>query len=224
MQSISERGTMNIFEEKQVAQEYDVYYEGDLGKQIDEIEKQAIESLVKSVVPGKMLEIGCGTGHWTRFFVEKGFQVTATDVSEPMLEQARKKDLPVDELMYASVFDLPFESNSFDQVAVITALEFCGDIPRGLEEMKRVLKPGGWLIAGCLNADSVPGQNRANDPVFKHGDFMTKELLTTRLTSFGKPQVQECVFLSPDFLLLDNTPEQSTVGGVFLAAAVQKEN
>lgn len=224
MQSISERGTMNIFEEKQVAQEYDVYYEGDLGKQIDEIEKQAIESLVKSVVPGKMLEIGCGTGHWTRFFVEKGFQVTATDVSEPMLEQARKKDLPVDELMYASVFDLPFESNSFDQVAVITALEFCGDIPRGLEEMKRVLKPGGWLIAGCLNADSVPGQNRTNDPVFKHGDFMTKELLTTRLASFGKPQVLECVYLSPDFSLLDNTPEQSTVGGVFLAAAVQKEN
>ena len=215
---------MNIFEKKQVAQEYDVYYEGDLGKQIDEIEKQAIESLVKSVVPGKMLEIGCGTGHWTRFFTEKGFQVTATDVSEPMLEQARAKDLPVDELMYASVFDLPFESNSFDQVAVITALEFCGDIPRALEEMKRVLKPGGWLIAGCLNADSVPGQNRTNDPVFKHGDFMTKKLLTTRLISFGKPQVHECVYLSPDFSLLDNTPEQSTVGGVFLAAAVQKEN
>lgn len=215
---------MNIFEEKQVAQEYDVYYEGDLGKQIDEIEKQAIESLVKSVVPGKMLEIGCGTGHWTRFFVEKGFQVTATDVSEPMLEQARKKNLRVDELMYASVFDLPFESNSFDQVAVITALEFCGDIPRALAEMKRVLKPGGWLIAGCLNADSVPGQNRTNDPVFKHGDFMTKELLTTRLASFGKPQVLECVYLSPDFSLLDNTPEQSTVGSVFLAAAVQKEN
>ena len=58
---------MNIFTDEKVAKEYDAYYSSALGEQIDRLERQAIQELLKSIKPGKMLEIGCGTGHWTSF-------------------------------------------------------------------------------------------------------------------------------------------------------------
>ncbi|MGQ7868368.1 class I SAM-dependent methyltransferase [Sunxiuqinia sp. sy24] len=215
---------MNIFAEKEIAQEYDAYYGTPLGKQIDLLEKQMIEDLIQPMTPGKLLEIGCGTGHWTAFFSQQGFKITATDVSEAMLELAREKQLPNTEIQTASVFQLPFPDNHFDQVGVITALEFCGDIPRAFAEIKRVLKPGGWLIAGCLNADSILGKNKAQDPVFKHAHFMKKTELHKHLSTIGEPILKIGVHLSPEFKLVNKTTEEQTIPGVFMAATVQKTN
>ena len=213
---------MNIFAEKQVAQAYDDYYLTEKGRLTDELEKQALDGLLKPVVPGQMLEIGCGTGHWTAYFAEKGFRVTATDVADEMMQLAQAKNLPGVTWMKADVTQLPFGDESFDQVAVITALEFCGNIEQAFVEMKRVLKPGGWLIAGCLNADSTLGKTKDHDPVFGHGQFLTRDQLFEHLKNIGKPAITECVHLSADFRLLDRSADKSTVPGVFMAAAVQK--
>lgn len=215
---------MNIFSKTEIAQDYDSYYETEPGKKIDMIEKQAIQNLLTPIFPGTLLEIGCGTGHWTSFFSQMGFQITATDVSDAMLEQAKTKSIPATKLLKADVHELPFPDDYFDQAAVITAFEFCGDIPQAIKEIKRVLKPGGWLIAGCLNADSVIGQTKEHDPVFKHGYFMTEAELEAQLSIVGKPKIDICVHLSSDFKLLDHTPDQKLVEGVFMAATVQKIN
>jgi ubiquinone/menaquinone biosynthesis C-methylase UbiE len=214
---------MNIFQKKKVAHEYDSYYTTEQGKEIDALEKQAIQDLINPIIPGKLLEIGCGTGHWTSFFSQQGFQVTATDISEAMLQQIRAKSLPNVKLFNADVLQLPFPDDHFDQVAVITALEFCGNIPQAMSEIKRVLKPDGWLIAGCLNADSTLGKIKNQDPVYKHGDFMTQSILKKQLSSIGKPTITESVFLSSDLKLLDQQSSQPTIAGVFMAAVVQKQ-
>lgn len=213
---------MNIFTEKEIAREYDVYYSSEQGKEIDQIEKQAIRQLMEPLKPGNMLEIGCGTGHWTTFFSEMGFQVTATDVSEAMLSIAQTKPIEYVEFLKADVLQLPFPDHHFDLVAVITALEFCGNIEQAFSEIKRVLKPNGWLIAGCLNANSILGKTKDQDPVFSHGQFMTKQELQNHLTNIGEPIISECVYLSEDFKLLDQTDQKQTVDGVFMAASVQK--
>ncbi|MCW0483411.1 class I SAM-dependent methyltransferase [Gaoshiqia sediminis] len=215
---------MNIFAEKNIAQAYDAYYQSEQGRAIDELEKQAIRQLLEPVTPGEMLEIGCGTGHWTAFFSELDFRVTATDVADEMMNLAKEKALPNVRFMTADVRQLPFADCTFDQVAVITALEFCGDVEKAFSEIKRVLKPGGWLITGCLNAASTLGKTKHHDPVFQHGDFMTSDQLTKHLLKIGEPTVLECVHLSADFRLLDETDEKHTAPGVFLAAAVQKRN
>ena len=215
---------MNIFADKEVASRYDAYYSEEQGAAIDRIEKEAISGLLSSMEPGRMLEIGCGTGHWTEFFVKSGFSVLATDVSEPMMQLAIEKNISGAEFMMASVLQLPFADASFDQVAVITALEFCGDMDRAFSEICRVLKPGGWLVAGCLNADSVVGKNKNLDPVFKHGYFMTRDELEQRLKTIGDtPEIKECVFFSPDFEMIDEQAGEQTTSGVFMAAFVQKK-
>lgn len=213
---------MNIFTDEKIAQEYDAYYTSDQGKIIDDLEKQAIIELMKPINPGKMLEVGCGTGHWTELFSEKGFQITATDVSQAMMSQAKKKSIPNVIFLEADVCQLPFQDNYFDQVATITALEFCGNIQQAFSEIKRVLKPGGWLIIGSLNADSMLGKTKDSDPVFKHADLMTKERLEQHLQTVGKPVVTESVFLSSEFEILDYSDKKYTVAGAFLAASVQK--
>ncbi|WP_423130570.1 class I SAM-dependent methyltransferase [Gaoshiqia sp. Z1-71] len=213
---------MNIFAQTEIAREYDTYYQSEQGRLVDELEKQAILNLLKPVSPGKMLEIGCGTGHWTEFFSERGFHITATDVAESMLTFARKKAISQVQWMTADVRQLPFADHTFDQVAVITALEFCGDINHAFAEMKRVLKPGGWLIAGCLNSDSTLGKIKEQDPVFRHGDFMSREQLRSHLLKIGHPEITECVHLSADFQILDQTEEKQTAPGVFMAAVVKK--
>jgi ubiquinone/menaquinone biosynthesis C-methylase UbiE len=213
---------MNIFQQEAVALEYDRYYTTDWGKQVDRLEKAAIRELIKDITPGKMLEIGCGTGHWTAFFSGKGFQITAIDISPAMLAVARRKHLANVTFMEADAMQLPFADEAFDQVAAITTLEFCSDRDRVLSEMARILKHGGLLLAGCLNARSALGESKHQDPVLKHAQFMTREELVVHLSSLGDPRVLECVYLSREFEILDNTEKQDTVAGAFIAAAVEK--
>jgi len=60
-----------------------------------------------------MLELGCGTGHWTQFFCEEGFQVTGVDESEAMLERARAKNIAGARFLQADAGNLPFRDQSF---------------------------------------------------------------------------------------------------------------
>ena len=214
---------MNVFANAHVAAEYDDYYLTAHGRQVDAVEKQAMDEVIRSVEPGDLLEVGSGTGHWTQYFLERGFAVTASDVSEAMLARLRSKGLPVQDTVRASVLDLPFAKESFDQVGLVTALEFCGDIPRALPEISRVLRPGGWVIAGCLNADSELGKSRVHDPVYSHGEFMTRPQVESLFATVGTTSIRECAFLSPSLELLDGTDMAKDVQGAFFAVAARKE-
>lgn len=214
---------MNVFLDKDIAEKYDAYYQTPEGSRVDEIEKSLIKKLLPPLSCGnKMLEMGCGTGHWTSFFSENGFLITACDISEPMLELAKKKNIKNVVLESASVLDIPFENCSFDIVSAITMLEFTGNAEKALDEMFRVLKVGGSLILGCLNLHSIVGKNKQNDPTFENAQFFDKETLGKMLLKYGKPEIKEGVYLSEQFELLDRTMESYPVEGVFLAIHTTK--
>jgi ubiquinone/menaquinone biosynthesis C-methylase UbiE len=98
---------------------------------------------------GKVLEIGGGTGANLPFYGSSLESLTITEPSEPMarrLEQRlQKHELPA-EVVRAPAEDLPFESDSFD--AVVSTLVLCtvADQERALDELCRVLRPGGRLL------------------------------------------------------------------------------
>lgn len=99
---------------------------------------------------GRILEVGVGTGKNMPFYPPDA-QVTAIDLSEGMLSQARRRaqelDIEVD-LRHMDVQRLAFPRDTFD--AAVATFVFCSvPIPvKGLQEIARTVKPGGdiWLL------------------------------------------------------------------------------
>ena len=215
---------INVFLNQHVADEYDKFYLTDSGKKIDEIEKKIVSSHLKGVDKGDMLELGCGTGHWTDFFTKKGFKVLAIDESEAMIRIANSKNIENASFLKADACSLPFSDNSFSVIAAITMFEFVGDIAVVLNEIDRVLKPGGSLIVGCLNRNSELGKNKESNSVYKNAYFFSPEEIKSLLTGIGTPFINYGVYFSAEFAILDGTAKQNSVQPSFFAASVKKNN
>ena len=101
---------------------------------------------VRAVVePGdRVLDAACGTGDLAIIAARAGATVTGLDFSEPMLERARKK-APWIGWMRGDLLALPFDDESFDAATVGFGIRNVADLPRALEELRRVLRPGGRL-------------------------------------------------------------------------------
>lgn len=213
---------MNIFDNAEEAANYDAYYKADFGKRVDEIEKRVMSSLIKDIPRVRMLELGCGTGHWTKYFAEQGFRVTAVDISEPMLWFARDKKINA-EFLQGDAHRLQFKDKSYSVVASVTMLEFTDDQEKVLDEIYRILKPMGWLILGCLNEKSVLGQNKESNETFKKANFINPEKLISKLERFGRPILKYGVCLNHDGTFFDdNADKKKYAEPVFIAAIVQK--
>jgi SAM-dependent methyltransferase len=124
------------FDEK-VASEYERWYETGFGRRADLSEKKLIEEFLRPLPRRRLLEIGCGTGHFTRWFRELGFEAVGVDFSTPMLEVATRLS-PETTYLRADCHHLPFKDDSFEVTVAITALEFVADPMTVIAETMRV--------------------------------------------------------------------------------------
>lgn len=145
-----------------IAKTYENWFSTPRGRLADRLEKKIISDLVK-VRPGdKILDVGCGTGHFSVFFKSLGAEVAGLDPSAEMLEQApslyRDKEV---KFMEGSAYRLPFPDRSFDLVTMITVLELLEEPKKAIEEAFRVSK--GKVFLGILNRDSLLARQRKKE-------------------------------------------------------------
>ena len=101
---------------------------------------------VRAVVrPGdRVLDAACGTGDLAIIAAKQGANVTGLDFSEQMLVRARRK-APELEWLQGDLLALPFPDDSFDAATVGFGIRNVADLQGGIDELRRVLKPGGRL-------------------------------------------------------------------------------
>lgn len=112
---------------------------------------QLLARLPAELQPRRWLDLGSGTGHFTRALAERfgAAEGLALDIAEGMLRHAR----PQGGAAYFVAGDaeaLPLQDASVDLLFSSLALQWCGDFPRVLSEAQRVLRPGGVLAFSSL--------------------------------------------------------------------------
>ncbi len=141
----------NPFDDTAVAQRYEAWYAG-AGREADTLEKDILaKMLLRFPAAQTILEIGCGTGHFTRWLAQRGYSTLGVDIAEPMLTEARH--LGGAEYRQGDALSLPFASGSYDVTTLITTLEFVPDPARALAEAIRVARQG--VLLGVLNRWSL---------------------------------------------------------------------
>ena len=202
-----------------VADIYDKWYETAEGLMYDRLEKKAISKYLLRNVPGrKLLEIGCGTGHWSKFFSDCGFEVTGVDISEPMIKIAEGKNIQNASLQVANCHSLPFSDNSFDVTAAITTLEFVHDAELVLQEMVRCTrKPSGQLVIGALNVLARLNRNRQenSESLYAKARLFSPNQLKKLLSKYGKTQLFTVGFIPRWKRILPLSPFIDAIGRLF---------
>lgn len=74
---------------------------------------EEMDTFQKLLPEGKILEIGSGGGRDAKELIAKGYEYTGTDISEGLLEEAKKAN-PETTFLHQSVYDLDFPKNNFD--------------------------------------------------------------------------------------------------------------
>jgi len=214
------------------ADTYDKWYESAQGAMYDRLEKKAVSKYLPQNTQGmKLLEVGCGTGHWSQFFSEYGFEVTGIDVSEDMIRIAQSKDIANTSFQIADGLRLPFADNSFNVIAAITTLEFVQNAELVLQEMVRCThKPGGQLLIGVLNALARLNRNKQQNPesLYAKARLFSPTQLKQLLGPYGRVHMIITGFVPNQSVLLPLTHLFDAIGrflhipyGTFIAAEVR---
>ncbi|HLE66342.1 MAG TPA: class I SAM-dependent methyltransferase [Burkholderiales bacterium] len=134
--------------------EYDAWYETPRGRWIGETEYRLIRQHLSPRPGDSLLDVGCGTGYFTRRFArELPGAVAGVDPNAEWLEYARSKTGAIASYVQGAAEALPFADRSFDLVISVTALCFVQDEARSLSEILRVARRR--FALGLLNRRSL---------------------------------------------------------------------
>ncbi len=131
---------------------YEAWYHTARGAWIGEMEFRLLMRLLRPAPGAMLLDVGSGTGYFSRRFAGAGLRVTGLDPDSGMTDYARSAD-PTLAYVEGDARDLPFPRHAFDYVTAITSLCFVDDPRRALSEMWRVGRRA--VTLGLLNRDSL---------------------------------------------------------------------
>jgi ubiquinone/menaquinone biosynthesis C-methylase UbiE len=207
-----------------VASRYETWYGSEKGRRVDRAERALLDWML-TLFPGteKVLEVGCGTGHFSRYLASRSLRVVGMDRSPAMLASMHKAE-PQIKGVQADAHSLPFRDQTVDSVVFVTSLEFLDAPRRALAEAVRVSRHGLMLLV--LNRWSLGGLSRrvgpqASQPILGHAQDHTARSLRRIVRSAAGERLRGLHGRYGCFPRdLWPTPSRLPVGDVIAVAAV----
>lgn len=128
--------------------DYEAWYDTPRGRWIGDTEYALAARLLAAQPGDSLLDVGCGTGWFTRRAAADDLRVTGLDPNPAWLDYARAHSSPALNWVEGDARDLPFADASFDHVLSIAALCFVDDERQAVAEAVRVARRRfaiGWL-------------------------------------------------------------------------------
>jgi SAM-dependent methyltransferase len=178
--------------------------------------------------PGRQtVDIGCGEGRLARDLKKLGHRVVAIDSSPSLVAAARESDPSMD-IRLADAAALPLEDASADLVIAFMSLQDIDEMPAALQEVARVLEPGGRLCLAIVHPLNSAGrfEQSTSDAhfvisgdylgAFHYADTVERDGLTMTFRSQHRPveayfMALEKVGLLVEMLREPSVPEQAAV-------------
>jgi SAM-dependent methyltransferase len=104
-------------------------------------------------------DLGCGDGFGSYLLHKNGYDVTGMDLSEKMVELAKKQEQPGLRFVQGDLANLPFRDNSFDSCFAINSIEWTETPYHTLQELNRIVRNDGRICIGLLGPTAHPRSN-----------------------------------------------------------------
>lgn len=169
-------------------------------------ERPAMISMLPDIRDAHILDAGCGSGWYAMQLLERGAIVNGIDLSPAMVDYARVRlrAAGVDERVTLRVADLaqqlPFADATFDGIVSPLVMHYMRDWRPALREMRRVLRPDGWLLFSTHHpaADAARFKTEnyfATEHVVDHWDWVGRVEFFRRSLTEIVASINDCGFV-----------------------------
>ena len=204
--------------------EYDAWYDTPRGRWIGETELALLQRLLNGKPGDSILDVGCGTGWFTRRLTTAGLTTTGLDPNPEWLAFARAQG-GGERYIEGNALSLPFADASFDLVVSVTALCFVADWPRALSQIVRIARRR--FVLGLLNRHSLlylQKRRHGGSGAYQGAHWHTQDEVLEALASLpvANVKVRTAVFLPSGSGLAraaENALPQTLPFGSFLAVS-----
>jgi len=167
-----------------------------------------LQYLAKKLLPSgsfKVLDVGSGLGEFSDIMKTRGYEVVCIDGNKRFVKRTREKGFE----SYICDFEkekFPFDTGEFDGVVCLETIEHIWNVENLLKEIKRVLRPNGWLVLSTPNynfwkfrIEHLFGKLYPPSNTTRHKRFYSFNTLVIELKSHG--------FRVEDYLAISIVPK-----------------
>jgi ubiE/COQ5 methyltransferase len=124
-----------------------------------EYEDLADRLAIRRLLPEEMdefVDIAGGYGRLAKEYLDRAKKVWIFDYSETELADAKKEFGKKINTKQGDIYNIPFSDNTFDGMIMVRATHHFKDMKKVMEELHRILKPGGTLVIEVANKKTLP--------------------------------------------------------------------